>query len=262
MKIKFHVIALLAILWIMGCKDDETIILNNCYSAGLNQGLIVSYSFENGSLANDISSVGNLINMNGAVPATDRMGNNNCAYQMNHSSDQHLISANPTFLNNLNSFSVSAWYQPIDSTRLPGDFEVLVGRNSIFGECPDRRGEWSLGLYDCRKAVFGHNNSVWENNPVPQPQSCEEIININTGTWKHIVAIYDNNSYKIYINGVLQETASGIAACGTQYVAQDIGDLFIGKLYTGKIDDILIYDRELTSQEVLELYGNAACCGK
>ncbi|HUR30738.1 MAG TPA: LamG domain-containing protein, partial [Saprospiraceae bacterium] len=102
--------------------------------------------------------------------------------------------------------------------------------------------------------------SVWENNPDPHQLSCEDIVNINTGTWKHIVAVYDLNSYKLFINGILQSSANGLATCSNPYLAQDLGDLFVGKLYTGKIDDILIYNRALTGQEVLELYTDDACC--
>jgi hypothetical protein len=86
------------------------------------------------------------------------------------------------------------------------------------------------------------------------------MVQLLTGTWHHVVAIYDNDHYSIYFNGVEVASASGPANCGNQYTAQDIGDLFLGKFYTGKIDDVVIYDRALSALEIQALSGLNACC--
>ncbi len=65
---------------------------------------------------------------------------------------------------------------------------------------------------------------------------------------------------KLYRDGVLQGTVSGVAGCGTTPTIQDIGSLFLGKQYTGKLDDVIIYGRTLNQTEVGLLFEAEACC--
>jgi hypothetical protein len=41
---------------------------------------------------------------------------------------------------------------------------------------------------------------------------------------------------------------------------QDIGDLFIGKSFTGRIDDITFFNRAIRTTEVNQLLKLQACC--
>jgi len=250
--------------FLFSCKEgDEIVFKDECYPEALKNGVIASYSFKAGSLDDETSTGADLVNVNNAQPTTDRMGNPNCAFTFDQSQgEQYLTTASTSFLDGLERFSISVWYHPLDTVRMGGRYEVLVGRNSLDNQfrCPDRIGEWSLGLYDCRRAVFGHNNSVWSTQPDFPVISCEEYIKSVTDVWIHVVAVYTTDSYKIYQNGLLQESVSGVAACSNPYLAQDFGDLFLGKNYTGKIDDILIYNREISDAEVSALYLNQACC--
>ena len=79
--------------------------------------------------------------------------------------------------------------------------------------------------------------------------------------WYHIVATYDNSTetFKIYINGKerTSETVPGFGA-----VATNTRNLFLGSYrantywYDGKMDDLAIWNRELTSSEVEVLYND------
>lgn len=244
------------------CKKSENLVTFDCIPAALQSGVIAFYPFNSGALTDESLNANDLTNPTTAVSATDRNGNTDCAYQFDNSAgdNEFLTFANPTFLDNLNSFSISLWYMPMDSTRDGGNLEVLFGRDDDQIRCPDRRGQWSLGLYDCRRAVFGHDNSVWaelQSNPFT---TCEDEVYLLTAQWHHFAAVKDGNDYFIYFNGNLEETESGAAGCNNQYLAQDIGDLFLGKRYTGLIDDVLVYNRALGGQEVAELYSLASCC--
>ncbi len=251
------------ILVFISCKKDEEIVFNGeCYPQNLREGVIASYSFSNGSLENGTSFKADLMANDGPIPAADRFGNPNCAYAFDYNpSFQSLSTSNSSFLNGLHQFSISVWYQPQDSSVNGGDLETLVSRNKSQTHCPDRNGEWSVGLKDCRRVLFAHNNSVWENAPLPPPPaSCQQILYSLTGSWHHAVAVYNNDHYKIYKDGVLQDSISGKASCTDLHLAEDVGDLYIGYRFTGKIDDILIYNREITSEEVTELYNLDPCC--
>lgn len=253
---------LLSMLFLFSCDKEESNPNGPCLSGTLENGLIASFTFSNGSLDNGAATGYDLLNMNNALPTTDREGNAQCAYFVSASDDSYLVVDDPFFLNDLSSFSISLWYHPMDSARTAGEYEVLIGRNVNQVFCPDRRGEWSVGLYDCRRAVFGHNNSVWANDfsDVPAGTDCHDMIHLLTGKWHHVAAVYDNDQYSIYYNGVLASSASGAAGCINQHTALDIGDLVLGRFYTGKLDDVLIYDRALSALEIADLAGADACC--
>lgn len=229
-----------------------------CLPASLQTDLIAYYPFSGGSI-NDFSGNGmHLVNGTSAHAASDRGGNPECAFQFDANHGDFLETGQTSLLNGLNTFSVSLWYQPMDSTRAGGDYEVLIGRGTGMS-CPDRHGDWSVSLYDCRKAVFARLNSIWDLD-VTTPFDCQQEVYARTGSWHHLVATLDNGEMKLYRDGVLQETVSGVAGCGTTPTIQDIGNLFLGKQYTGKLDDVLIYSRVLNQVEVGLLFEAEACC--
>jgi hypothetical protein len=243
---------------IAGCDKEKFKV--QCLPEHLQNGVIAYYPFENGDLV-DASGHGNdLTNPTTAHPASDRDDNPQCAYEFDNYpvQGQFLITQATGFLNGQDAFSISVWYQPLDVNASVGQIQGLVSRGDQ-NRCPDRKGEWSVSLYDCRRAVFGHNNSVWANS-VTGTSNCDEHIIAVTDKWHHVVGVYHDDTYKIYYNGILHETTSGPAGCTNLHFAQDIGDLFIGDDFTGRIDDILIYDREITAQEVMDLFEAEPCC--
>jgi len=93
---------------------------------------------------------------------------------------------------------------------------------------------------------------------------------LTTAQWYHIVGTYNgdetdpNAGIDIYVNGVVSDTTN-IDTVGT-YTAMEnsTGKLFFGaiedtslvpyRLFDGKIDDVRIYNRELSQAEVTQLY--------
>ena len=81
----------------------------------------------------------------------------------------------------------------------------------------------------------------------------------SVGTWAMITVSYDGRFMKQYLNGVLRKTED----LGTNVLMDSCqgADIIIGGTwqsfpfyYTGKIDDISIYDRELSSTEITKIY--------
>jgi len=253
----------LAIVCLAACDPDPDIEFRggDCLPTNLQSDIIGFYDFNNGSLQDDSGFDAHLTNTTAAQSTLDRDGNPTCAFLFDNTGaqEQFLSTTVSSQLDNLNSFSISVWYMPRPSDS--GVLQGMVSRNdSIATSCPDRRGEWSLSLYDCKKAVFGHNNSAWANLDLNQQFDCVDQMAMLDDIWHHAVAVKDGDDYKIYYNGILSETSSGDAQCNNLRKAQDIGDLFIGKNFTGALDDIIIYDKALDDGEVLELFGVGACC--
>jgi hypothetical protein len=260
MKLFTYRIVVVFVLLCSACDDDEKKHTIPCVPATLHQSVLAFYPFSNGSL-NDFSGKGyHLTNTTGASAAPDRDNNTNCAFAFDNvsGSAQFLTKADPDFLNGLQEFSISLWYMPAPKEGL-GNFETLVSRDEG-PSCPDRDGQWSVGLYDCRKAVFGRTNSVWDLHSTGG--TCDEEHQARTNTWHHLVVTFksDNVEMAIYHNGVLQDSSTGDAECFETPVVQDIGDLFIGQGYTGKIDDLVIFNKVLSNTEITELLMLDPCC--
>ena len=81
----------------------------------------------------------------------------------------------------------------------------------------------------------------------------------NIGQWYHVVGTYSSstNDMKIYIDGELSNTVNVVAgAIDTNNQPLQIGrhQFQTTTLFNGAIDDVRIYNRTLTAQEVKELY--------
>ena len=245
---------------IISCGDDHDYSLD-CLPLALQNDILAFYTFNDGSLADFSANSHNLTNPSSATPTEDRNGNANCAYKFDNkqTAEELLVTSDSDFLNGLNEFSISLWYQPLDTSIQGQNIQGMFSRGNET-RCSNRMGEWSMSLYDCRRAVFGHNNSVWANTVTNFTNGCEGEVEALVDKWHHVVGIKNGTDYKIYFNGVLDDTASGDANCTVFQSAQNIGDVFIGYNFTGRIDDIILYNRELSQSEVDDLYSLEACC--
>jgi len=221
---------------------------SDCLSADLKQGIVAYYPFSNGS-TKDFSGNNYDLKNNGfniPLPTSDRAGNPNCAYMFKFGIEPDFLFLEDTVgLNSIKDYTISLWYQPLGD-RDAGLFEGL------FERIENQQTQLSLGLYDCRKAVFTWTSSVWDDDNV---FGCNEAI-INHD-WHHLVATYNStsNEMKLYRNGVLMGTKN-------QYNNNTmmLGFLYLGKYFNGKIDDVIFYNRTLKQEDVKELLSIGTCC--
>lgn len=238
------------------CSDDEKYEETNeinpliCIPANLQSNTIAFYPFTNGSLNDNVSS-NILTNTTSAHSSSDRNSNQNCAFEFDSSSNDFVSTTNTNFLNNLSEFSVSLWFKPNQNWN--GVFNVLLSRDQGY-YCEDKYGQWSLALYDGNQPVFGHLNAVWD---------MTWNSNNDHNSWHHLVATYNqvNTSISIYRNGVLKNSETGIENnCNITPTVQDIGDLIVGKFFDGKLDDIIIFNKELNQSQITTLFQMDPCC--
>ena len=84
----------------------------------------------------------------------------------------------------------------------------------------------------------------------------------STSAWYHVVITRDVTSLKIYINGGLAGASTVGSGNFTAFNRIIIGDSSVGELWAGKINDVRLYNRALTSTEVLEsLHGKISRTG-
>jgi hypothetical protein len=79
---------------------------------------------------------------------------------------------------------------------------------------------------------------------------------INDGNWHHVLATRKGNTgeMKVYVDGVLQATGSGYSGYLTSPTSIRIGQMLSstgsGTAFQGQIDDVRIYDRVLTADQI------------
>jgi len=83
--------------------------------------------------------------------------------------------------------------------------------------------------------------------------------NVSKG-WHHVVATSDGTNWHMYLDGFLSDGGTGLNSGSSQY-ATNTGYLYIGQrgnggYVNGSIDDVRIYSRALTADEVKLLYSN------
>src|SRR3990167_464828 len=78
---------------------------------------------------------------------------------------------------------------------------------------------------------------------------------LNANQWYHVVGTYDGNNTRFYLNGVEDATpASGSGNMTNNSANLEIGRRDDGYYFPGKIDDVRIYNRALSGDEIKRLY--------
>jgi hypothetical protein len=204
-------------------------------------GLVGWWPF-NGN-ANDESGNGNHGIVNGATLTTDRNGNVNSAYSFDGLSNY----ISTTDIDIQNSSSITVWVYPLGT----------IG--SIVDKTYDQPYHSGICLIynNSTNGLYAHTG--WSGNPnnniFPTPS-----YNLQLGHWQHIVFVINGGTVNIYINGGLVYTQTNVNA-----ISQNDDVLLFGKavwggnLFSGQLDDIAIYNRALTQQEITALYQAQTC---
>jgi hypothetical protein len=83
--------------------------------------------------------------------------------------------------------------------------------------------------------------------------------------WHHIAIVFDDsaNSFKIYVDGALEQTATiwnsiSYSGLGTNTVIGRHGNGQTNLDFTGTIDDVRVYDYAVSAADILDIYGRLA----
>lgn len=83
-------------------------------------------------------------------------------------------------------------------------------------------------------------------------------ISVSTSAWTHIAGTYDGTTVKVYVNGILQATTAAASGNGSGGVAdfRISGRRGGTALYSGMVDEVAVWSRGLSADEVLQIYNN------
>jgi hypothetical protein len=143
--------------------------------------------------------------------------------------------------------TVEAWVKRSGS---PGSWRYIVGKYLL--------GAWgSYGLYSGDGgglSFYIGSSSYFVLSPVVSPSD------IWDGQWHHVVGTYDGSKVRLYLDGA--EVGAGTPTTISIYYTE--GDLSIGRYgtswyYSGLIDEVVIYDRALSPEEIKQRYSSITC---
>jgi hypothetical protein len=198
-------------------------------------GLVGWWPFNGNS--NDESGNGNNGTVNGAMLTTDRFGNTNDAFSFS-SSNNNFISINNNPLQD-GSASISGWFYSYSQS--DGPFVHIGADDGNISNCNGYfSGLFSFNTLKVDASCNGASNTGW---------------NANINTWYHFTLTRLLNNLSIFINGNLVGTFNyGNINPPSNYIFFG-ATYFTNSLYfNGKLDDIGIWDRALTQQEITDLY--------
>ncbi len=187
----------------------------------------------------------------GATPAIGKLGQ---TLKFNGSSDY--VDTNLTLSNN-QSFTYSAWIY-LNSLPGAGTMYWIIGDNNLDG-APNYKG-----------SLLGYSGDNGLQGSISNAAGSAVNIYYTTGAgvlknWRHVVLVYNysSGSLLLYYDGVSVNDYSPVSSA--TYRANDVGGAWeIGRWYgnnyylNGKIDDVRVYNRALSADEVKRLYNMGA----
>ena len=199
-------------------------------------GLVGWWPF-NGN-ANDESGNGNNGTVNGPALTADRFGALNSAYYFSGSTID--IPHNPSLgIQQFQGFTVSIWALK----------ESSISLTHLIGKRPQGAQNYNWQIADSDGLQFTATAA-------PDVFGAISTQPTNTQVWDHIVGIYENGLWELYVNSQL------VASAQSSFFQADIDTpLAIGNSggwggFLGNLDDVAIWNRALTADEVLALYNS------
>lgn len=212
-------------------------VTTNIGFANIYDGLVAYYPFN--SNADDVSGNLNHATANGPTLTTDRIGTADSAYNFDYVDDY--IELGNGLLPGDTDFSVSVWIKIGDKPFAPPAWKYIL----------DFRGDITYALtVDQGILKVGSEINSGSFGAVPVNQ------------WLHIACAYDDSSEetKVYRNGIYVGSQPGnISHFGIQNRINRIGANSIDSsfdLFDGKIDEVRIYNRVLSPDEIDALGSN------
>ncbi len=198
--------------------------------------ILADYSFSGN--ANDDSGNGYDATVNGATLTTDRFGNPNSAYEFDGIND--FIDTETTF--DYQERTISLWVMAYDT--LTDRVVISQDANTL------NYGRFSI--------AFNNGGGIVGAAGGEAPQQIYNQPNLNE--WYHIVLVRNSTTTKTYVNGNLTQTGVS-GTLGSSFAPNP--ETVIGvhrdesqRFFSGKIDDVKIFDCELSATEVDSLYGD------
>lgn len=216
----------------------------------LERGLVGHYTFDGAYVDWDNTSAeirdsgiydshhGNAIGMSDGSVVPGKIGQ---ALYLDGSDEVNIGS--PSYYDNLNYYyTLSAW----------------VKTNVAQAHCCTRMVASYRSSYESTGLQFNSNNKIqfWSRDASGNSLGPSSISTLNDGSWHHAVGVRNNDTFSLYIDGVFNGTSTNATVGDTTNATQSwfIGSSNNDAFFNGNLDDVRIYNRALSVNEVTRLY--------
>ena len=221
--------------------------------------LVAHYPFSGSP--NDASGRGNHGVPSDAILCSDRNDNPNSAYEFDGVSSFISVPGVPSLdLGGASGFALAVWINP--RTLISNDInsvQTILAQMNTHPAMQLNVNITGIQAQFSREPGDGAPNYWWRNHVLPVGETNLYDYTLSTGVWQHIVVTYDDNLISLYKDAQLVGTIDAIDDLDPQYTTNPltIGKViqFFSQHFDGKIDDVRIYNRPLSSNEVIQIYG-------
>jgi len=226
-----------------GCTEEND---NDC--GGL--GPVALYHFDEGIGTNvaDSSGNGNDGTVYGAAWTTGISGN-----ALEFDGSDYINVPDSSSLNNPSAVTVEAWVK-LDSYMSAQDMCSAVQK---YVWSTPGRGGFSLGTANM---AGGYSDDGLPAFIIVEDENYDAAVSsaqLSLDTWYHLVGTYDEttNTVRIYVDGEEKDATSFAGELYSAGVSLEIGrDLPLSRWFDGTVDEVRIYNRALSPEEILEHY--------
>ena len=209
----------------------------------LNDGLMVFFPF-NGN-ANDEGDLGLDSTLSGASLTSDRFGKSDSAYNFDGIDDFIELPVNSLSIL-VGRYIISAWIKTTATPETLGP--IYSGKHDFLGS--------QFGGFQISIESEGKIDSENYTAPIVSFGGVTTTP-INDGAWHQVVGTWDGTEYRVYVDGTRKLVGQATFAGQISWLAS-IESMFIGKnleeeYYQGTIDDLRLYNRALSSEEITDL---------
>lgn len=191
---------------------------------------------------NDQSSSANHATVTGGTYTSDRNGNADSAYLISTRGDYAV--ASPVLLGE--NHTIAAW---VNLSTLDSDPDSVIIENSATDTTAD------YGLYAKYQTATTFTLYYFIRDSNGNAQTVEGDTIYRLGTWYHVAGTYDGTTARLYVNGSEVKTLDASLTVRQSGSLLGVGDDGSGgdAGLTGSIDDVRIYERALSSDDVKAL---------
>jgi hypothetical protein len=211
--------------------------------AGINDGLVAYFLFDGN--AKDISGNGHDGTVHDAIFTSNRFGQADAACWFDGNGDYIEIPHSPVFDMNTNEFSLSLWlkFGPQPAPYYYGAVFLKAANPSfpyegfsLFVDYPDNHCEFRL---DAREPLHSQTNDLHNNS------------------WRHFVCLKQGSEIKLYVDGIFDHSRAVTHTTSDNSASIILGGNHVvhtAQSYKGVMDDIRLYNRALSPDEIMTLY--------
>lgn len=188
---------------------------------------------------------------------TDRFNQANRAFNFNHSQSQYFYNTN--FPTTYNSYTITAWVKISNVINYPAITGSTAGTSLILGQTGCNSTNCNVDII----TSIGFNTHLNGSQFLFSARHRNSTgVYLGTGShninnnWNFIAEVWNGNKVYLYLNNNLIDSAttSGISPLTSSFY---IGAGYFNRVYyyySGKIDDVGVWSRALTNQEISNIY--------